>query len=388
MILINILLVLLIFLILSDLYIKNSPKSKLNLVPITYKIKKKDGLNELIIDLKITNKSKTKETMVSNINFELDFFKSKGNEYSQNFNYQEDIYIYENNKIKNLNNYWPTTIIKSNSELFVRIIYKFSNNNFRKKIKYLWLKIYWENYGHFGISNYKDCLLINLDGQKQKTKEVFEIPINKKYKAFAVKTDLLGCFDNPVDTVIEYCKGIVEKDDILTIGESPLAIMQNRYISPQNLEYGLFSKALCYFFHPTSSLATACGMQLLINRIGVTRITFAIFIGFLFKSIGIKGMFYRLTGSESSLIDDISGTVTPYDKSIVMGPLNADLFCKVVSNYLNIDVAVVDVNDLGGVKVLASSNKKVNKILKRNLKSNPAGNGDEKTPIVLIREKK
>jgi len=44
MILINILLVLLIFLILSDLYIKKSPKSKLNLVPINYKIKKKDSL--------------------------------------------------------------------------------------------------------------------------------------------------------------------------------------------------------------------------------------------------------------------------------------------------------------------------------------------------------
>jgi len=81
MILINILLVLLIFLIFSDLYIKNSPKSKLNLVPINYKIKKKDGLNELIIDLKITNKSKTKETMVSNINFELDFFKNKSNKF-------------------------------------------------------------------------------------------------------------------------------------------------------------------------------------------------------------------------------------------------------------------------------------------------------------------
>jgi len=388
MILINILLVLLIFLILSDLYIKNSPKSKLNLIPINYKLKKKDGLNVLIIDFKITNKSKTKETMVSNINFELDSFKSKNNKYCQNFNYQEDIYIYENNKIKNLHNYWPTTIIKSKSELFVRIIYRFSNNNFRKKIKYLWLKIYWENYGHFGISTNKDCLLINLDGQKQRPKEVFEIPINNKYKSLAIKTDLLGCFDNPVDTVIEYCKGIVEKNDILTIGESPLAIMQNRYISPQNLECSLFAKALCYFFHPTSSLATACGMQLLINRIGVTRITFALFVGFLFKLVGIKGMFYRLTGSESSLIDDISGTVIPYDKSIVMGPLNADLFCKEVSKYLNIDVAVVDVNDLGGVKVLASSNKKINKILKINLKSNPAGNGDQKTPIVLIRKKR
>jgi len=388
MILINILLVLLIFLILLDLYIKNSPKSKLNLLPINYKIKKRDGLNELIIDLKISNKSKTKETMVNNIKFELDFFKSKCKESLKNLKYQEDIYIFDKNKFKNLNNYWPTTIIKSNSELFIKIIYKFNNNNFRKKIKYIWLKVFWENYGHFGISKKMDCLLINLDSQKQKSKEVFEIPLNNKYNALAIKTDLLGCLDDPVNTVIEYCKGIVEKNDILTIGESPLAIMQNRYISPQNLKYSFFSKALCYFFHPTSSLATACGMQLLINRIGITRITFALVVGFLFKLVGIKGMFYRLTGSESSLIDDISGTVTPYDKSIVMGPLNADLFCKQVSNYLNVDVAVVDVNDLGGVKVLASSNKTVNKILKRNLISNPAGNGDEKTPIVLIREKK
>ena len=95
MILINILLVILIFLILSDLYFKNSPKSKLNLVPINYKLKKKDGLSELIIDLKITNTSKTKETMVSNINFELDFFKNKGNEYCQNLNYQV-LHAFEN----------------------------------------------------------------------------------------------------------------------------------------------------------------------------------------------------------------------------------------------------------------------------------------------------
>jgi len=390
MIIVNIfiaLIVLLIFLILSDLYIKNLPNSKLLLLPINYKIKKKDGLNELIIDLKIINKSKTKETMVTNMNFELDFFKSRGNEYCQNFNYQEDIFIYDKNKEKNLNNYWPTTIIKSNSELKIRVIYRFTNNNFRKKIQYLWLKVFWENYGHFGISNKKDCFLVNLDGQKHREKEVSEISINNKYLAMAIKTDLLGCFDDPVNTVIKYCNGIVEKNDILTIGESPLAIMQNRYISPQNLDYSLFSKALCYFFHPTSSLATACGMQLLINKIGVTRITFALIFGFLFKLVGINGIFYILSGSESSLIDDISGTVIPYDKTIVLGPLNANLFCKEVSKYLNIDVAVVDVNDLGGVKVLASSNKAVNKILKRNLISNPAGNGDEKTPIVLIREK-
>ena len=62
-------------------------------------------------------------------------------------------------------------------------------------------------------------------------------------------------------------------------------------------------------------------MQLLIlNKIGVTRITLSLLIGSLFKNNWHQRMFYRLTGSESSLIDDISGTVAPYDKSIVMGP--------------------------------------------------------------------
>ena len=61
------------------------------------------------------------------------------------------------------------------------------------------------------------------------------------------------------------------------------------------------------------------------------------------------------------------------------------MFCDKLSEQLKVDVAVVDVNDIGGVKILASSNDSVNHILKEILKVNPAGNSDEKTPIVLIR---
>ena len=94
MLFINIPLVLLALLILSDLYLKYSPRSDLVLIPLDYKIKKKDNLNEIRIDFKIVNKSKFKETMVSNLNLELDFFKSKGCEYFKNMDYEEDIYIY------------------------------------------------------------------------------------------------------------------------------------------------------------------------------------------------------------------------------------------------------------------------------------------------------
>ena len=385
MFILNIFFILIFVIICSDIYINFVPKTNLVLVPLDFKSREKDNNIEVVIDLKIINKSESKETMVSNFNLDLDFFKSRNNQYLKKLNYEERIYIYTETSKKNINNYWPTTIIKANSELLIQVILKFKNNDLKNKIKYIWLKVFWENYGHFGITKKQDGLLVNLNRHNQNKKELTQIPLKKNYMAIAVKTDLLGSFDNPIETVVNYCKEVTKKNDILTIGETPLAIMQGRYIAPQNLEYNFFSKILCYFFHPTSSLATACGMQLLIDKIGVTRITFSLILGFLFKCIGVKGIFYRLTGFESSLIDDISGTVIPYDKSIVMGPIMTKLFCDKLSKQLEVEVAVVDVNDLGGVKILASSNKSVNNILKDILKVNPAGNSDEKTPIVLIR---
>ena len=386
MIILKIIFLFLFLKIFLDFYFNKSLKSNLVLEPLDYKYRNKEKNSEVIINLKIINKSKHKETMVSNLNLDLDFFQSKNNQYLKDLDYEESIYIYSGSIKKNIHNYWPTTIIKANSELLIQVILKFKNSDFKNKIKYIWLKIFWENYGHFGITKKQDGLLVNLNHHNKK--ELIEIPLKLGYKAIAVKTDLLGSFDNPIETVMKYCKNVTKEKDILTIGETPLAIMQGRYVAPQNLEYNIFSKILCYFFHPTSSLATACGMQLLIDKIGVTRITFSLILGFLFKCIGIKGIFYRLTGFESSLIDDISGTVVPYDKSIVMGPINTKLFCDKLSKQLKVDVAVVDVNDLGGVKILASSNSSVNNILKEILKVNPAGNSDEKTPIVLIRNNK
>ena len=386
MIILKIIFLFLFLKIFLDFYFNKSLKSNLVLVPLDYKYRNKEKNSEVIINLKIINKSKHKETMVSNLNLDLDFFQSKNNQYLKDLDYEESIYIYSGSIKKNIHNYWPTTIIKANSELLIQVILKFKNSDFKNKIKYIWLKIFWENYGHFGITKKQDGLLVNLNHHNKK--ELIEIPLKLGYKAIAVKTDLLGSFDNPIETVMKYCKNVTKEKDILTIGETPLAIMQGRYVAPQNLEYNIFSKILCYFFHPTSSLATACGMQLLIDKIGVTRITFSLILGFLFKCIGIKGVFYRLTGFESSLIDDISGTVVPYDKSIVMGPINTKLFCDKLSKQLEVEVAVVDVNDLGGVKILASSNNSINNILKEILKVNPAGNSDEKTPIVLIRNNK
>ena len=113
------------------------------------------------------------------------------------------------------------------------------------------------------------------------------------------------------------------------------------------------------------------------------------------SSAKIKKLFVSaisIQSLRSTIITERGETTMPrrpalHAKSIVLGPSNPKKYCDEVSNILIIDIAVADVNDLGGVKVLASSSKSIINLLKQNLKSNPAGNDDQKTPILLIRKK-
>ena len=383
MIFIKILFIFVLICLIIDFYIYLKPKSKLKIFPIKYNLLTINKSNEIRCEFEITNFSKVKETMIPNLDIELDFFKNGELSF---LDYETEMIIRFDKYEQLIKNYWPTIILKSNEtiKLFFKIKLKdvlLINEDF------LWLKINWNNYGHFGKIKKQNLFLLNKHSFYSDGKTLKSINVSSELEVLPIKTSLLSAFDKPVETVIQYCKNIINENDILIIGESPLAIMQGRYENYLNIEYDIFSKILCYFFHPTSSLATACGMQILINKIGLTRIVISLIFGFLFKSIGIKGIFYRLTNPESSLIDDISGTIIPYDKTIVLGPNNPNLFCKKVSKSLNIEIAVADVNDLGDVKILASSNKSINKLLKKALKNNPAGNADEKTPIVIVRRK-
>ena len=371
------------FLLSLDLFLKIKPRSKLKIIPIKYNLISNKKNNQIECFFEIKNFSRSKETMVSNLEIDVDLF-DKDN--LIDFNYKKIIIIKNGSYEKVINKYWPTLIIKSRDSLELKVLITF-DENILDSDKSLWLKFQWENYGHFGIKERKNCFLISNHEKLINEKKLFNIAIDDTIQAIAIKTNLLGAFDDPVETISSYCEEIINDKDILIIGETPLAIMQGRYLSPQELEYSLFAKILCYFFHPTSSLATACGMQLLINKVGLTRVTFSLLVGFIFKLIMIKGIFYRLAGKQASLIDDISGTTAPYDKTIVLGPINSHKICKLLSERLKVDVAIADVNDLGKVKILASSNRKIDHLLFSALKNNPAGNDDQKTPILILRQK-
>ncbi|MCP9799954.1 F420-0:Gamma-glutamyl ligase [Synechococcus sp. RedBA-s] len=249
----------------------------------------------------------------------------------------------------------------------------------------LWLEVIWINYGPFGRLERREGFLVPVRHPAPLDPATAVWREGDRCRVLPVPTHLLGVLDDPAEVLSRYAGPVLRPGDILTIGETPLAVIQGRYQHPSMVQPSCLARLLCRVFHPTSSLATACGLQTLIDAVGPARVLCAWLAGSLMKLVGSKGGFYRLAGDQARLIDDITGTTPPYDQTIVLGPDQPERSCQELAQALGVPVAVVDVNDLGRVKVLASSAGCDEDLLMRALRPNPAGNANERTPLVLVR---
>ncbi|WNZ25155.1 F420-0:Gamma-glutamyl ligase [Leptolyngbya sp. NK1-12] len=201
-----------------------------------------------------------------------------------------------------------------------------------------------------------------------------------------IRTHLLTHLDHPVEIIKRYVLPHAQPGDVITLGETPVALMQGRFRHPTEIQPGWLARRICYFFLPTSSLATACGMQSLVDIVGPGRVLLAFILGALAKKfLKQPGMFYQLAGEQARLIDDVTGTLPPYDQFVVLGPDNPQQVVDQIQRETGLAAAIVDVNDLKAVKILAASPGVPSTFLEQALVTNPAGNADEQTPLVLIR---
>lgn len=201
-----------------------------------------------------------------------------------------------------------------------------------------------------------------------------------------IRTHLLSHLDTPVEVVRRYVVPHAQPGDVVAIAETPVALMQERFRHPSEVKPGWVARRICYFFLPTSSLATACGMQTLVDLVGPWRVVFAFGVGAIAKKfLKRPGVFYQLAGEQARLIDDVTGTLPPYDQFIVLGPHKPQAVVDEIKRETGLSAAIVDVNDLRAVKILAATSDVPMAALQKALVSNPAGNADEQTPVVLLR---
>jgi hypothetical protein len=280
-------------------------------------------------------------------------------------------------------NYWEAYIVKGSrsTALEVRIDIKGPNLD---TLRVAWVRVNYVTYGPGGrVPKVRHCV-IPLQFPEPDPIERWRPTANSD--VLPIRTHLLSTLDTPVEVMRRYVTPHSQPGDIVTIGESPLAIMQGRMRHPCDVKPGWLAKRLCYYFLPTSSLATACGLQVLVDQVGAWRIAFAFLLGAIAKAIfRVPGMFYVLAGGQARLIDDVTGTLPPYDQFIVLGPERAQEVVDEILAATGLEAAIVDVNDLKAVSILAATPGVSNELLNQALLHNPAGNAAEQTPIVLIR---
>ena len=201
-----------------------------------------------------------------------------------------------------------------------------------------------------------------------------------------VPTRILTDKDDIIDSIAAYTKGKIGPDDLLCCAESVVAITQGRYVRPEDLKISRVAQFCCRFIPDYGSLASPHGMQSLMDVEGKWRVAFALFAGFFGKLVGQSGLFYRWGGEQTALIDDVTGTMPPFDKCIVYGPAQPyDVVKKIKSRLGCYGAMIADVNDLNRSRVVGVTDGTDGLFAAKLLLDNPFGNASQKMPICILK---
>lgn len=206
-----------------------------------------------------------------------------------------------------------------------------------------------------------------------------------------IRTRVVMPGDDLDDFIRENAADVVREGDLLFVTEKIVAITQGRSylvddIKPRKLAFFL-SKYVTRTPYGIG-LGMPETMEMALRECGTIRILFAAAVSAVTKLFGRKGDFYRIAGDKARAIDGpTSGTIPPYNKAVVLGPERPREVAQRLKALLGgvPEVAVVDINDLGGNILGSTVDKAEEKRLVAILKDNPLGQGHQSTPLGIIR---
>lgn len=212
------------------------------------------------------------------------------------------------------------------------------------------------------------------------------------YERHAIPTRFVNIGDDYIEFMREYAQPHMQEGDFLSISEKIIALCQKRIVYREDIHPGFWAKLLCKFVHVTPAgpgAGTPYKMQLIIMLCGLPRVLFAAACSAVTKLFGKKGVFYKVCGHDVDGIDgliDYDISYKEYVNYAILNPENSTGVCNEIQEKLGFNCMIVDACDIS-VEVLGKSEglKLGNDTLAEIVRDNPAGQGDECTPIILIR---
>ncbi|MDQ6749269.1 MAG: hypothetical protein M3Z33_00720 [Actinomycetota bacterium] len=200
-----------------------------------------------------------------------------------------------------------------------------------------------------------------------------------------VRTEMITARTGVLDVVDAATAAMRRPDDVIALAESAAAAGQGRLIPLELIEPGPLARLLSRFVGSIGPLHSPAGMQGAIMEAGRPRIALGTLAAVVTKPLGRRGWFYRVAGQATALIDDVAAALPPNDHHLVFGPRDPERLARDLAQRLGCGAAIVDANHLSGAWVVAASPGVDREWLAAALNDNPAGNQDERTPVVIVR---
>lgn len=209
------------------------------------------------------------------------------------------------------------------------------------------------------------------------------------YERKLVKTHIIAGGEDIAEVVAKYSRGLAHPGDVIAVSESVVAISQGRAIPEEDIRIGLLARILWRFVTKVPygvGLRSPSTMQCAINECGRFRILAAAFVSAFTKLFRKKGYFYRIAGTQAALIDAAhTSPVEPYTSCVILGPRGPDSVAEDIMKKTGVDAAIMDINDIGGSWVIGKTPGFDPAVLQEIMRDNPMGQGDELTPICIIK---
>lgn len=213
----------------------------------------------------------------------------------------------------------------------------------------------------------------------------------RQYSRFAIQTHFVEVGESQAELVRRYVQPLYQPGDALAFTAKVMAMCTRNVRTKEQVHPGFWAKKLAPFAGINS---TGVGMhepyklQLVIDICGLPRVLLAAAVSAVTRPFGVRGLFYRICGHGVAGIDGFyfRSSFDRYKEMALINPPNPRELCNALEKDTGIPVVLMDANDIDQNQLgKCDSFPLTDDQIQDALKDNPCGQGDELTPLILIR---
>ena len=213
----------------------------------------------------------------------------------------------------------------------------------------------------------------------------------RRYDRFAIQTHFVEVGEKQADLVRRYVLPLAQPGDVLSFGAKVMAMCTGNVKTREEVKPGFWAKLLWRFAginHTGVGAHEPYKMQMIIDICGLPRVLLAAFLSAVTKPFGVHGVFWKVCGHGVAGIDGFyeRSSFDLYHELALINPENPDELCEELAQQTGMPVVLMDANDIQRDQLGKSSNMPLtDEQLQDAMADNPSGQGDELTPLILIR---